>query len=107
MSLIHSKEEALRIVQQMSDGMFADGLLLDVPKRRRREQAQGKRPMTINMPADQKRRLGTQINRYIEIFGKEAGIEMILHLIEHPTNEHLSSLADEQHVMGKDLINAE
>lgn len=60
MSLVHSKEEALRIVQQMSDGMFKDGLLLDVPKRRLRQGAQGKRPLTIKLSPEHKMRWAKQ-----------------------------------------------
>jgi hypothetical protein len=89
MSLHHSRDEALAEIRSMPEGIFTDGLLLDCPKRRRREQAMGKRPMLIKLPPDQKLRLGTQLNRYIERCGKDLGIEILLKLIEGPTNDQL------------------
>ena len=95
MSLHHSREQALAEVRSMPEQCFVDGLLLDVPKRRRREQAMNKRPMLIKLPADQKKRLGTQFNRYIETCGKDLGIEILLKMIEHPTTEQLKSWTPE------------
>lgn len=95
MSLHHSREEALREIRSMPEGIFQDGLLLDCPKRRRREQAMNKRPMLIKLPPDQKLRLGKEFNRYIEIFGKETGIEVLLKLIEGPSNVELKRLAED------------
>lgn len=89
MALVHNREEALQLVRTMPEGMFEDGLLLDCPKRRRREQTMNKRPMLIKLPPDQKKRLGTQLNRYIETCGKDLGIELLLKMIEHPTTEQL------------------
>lgn len=91
MALCHSREEALQLVRTMPEGMFTDGLLLDCPKRRRREQSMNKRPMLIKLPPDQKKRLGTQLNRYIEICTKDLGIEIMLKLIEQVTDEELKS----------------
>jgi hypothetical protein len=94
MALVHDREEALRLVRTMPDGCFADGLLLDVPKRRRREQAMNKRPMLIKLPPDQKLRLGKQLNRFIELCGKDLGIEIMLKLIEQPDDEMLKSWSE-------------
>jgi hypothetical protein len=91
MALVHSREEALQLVRHMPDGCFVDGLLLDVPKRRRREQAMNKRPMLIKLPPDQKLRLGKQLNRFIEIGTKDLGIEIMLKLLEQVTDEELKS----------------
>lgn len=91
MALVHDREEALQLVRTMPEGCFVDGLLLDVPKRRRREQAMNKRPMLIKLPPDQKLRLGKQLNRYIELCTKDLGIEIMLKLIEQVTDEELKS----------------
>lgn len=79
------------MIRTMPEGCFVDGLLLDVPKRRRREQAMNKRPMLIKLPPDQKLRLGKQLNRYIELCGKDLGIELLLKFTELPTDEELKS----------------
>ena len=91
MALVHSREDALQLIKTMPEGCFVDGLLLDVPKRRRREQAMNKRPMLIKLPPDQKLRLGKQLNRYIELCSKDIGIEIMLKLIEEPSDEALKS----------------
>ena len=91
MALLHNREEALQMIRTMPEGCFVDGLLLDVPKRRRREQAMNKRPMLIKLPPDQKLRLGKQLNRYIELCSKDIGIEIMLKLIEEPSDETLKS----------------
>ena len=91
MALLHNREEALQMIRTMPEGCFVDGLLLDVPKRRRRDQAMNKRPMLIKLPPDQKLRLGKQLNRYIELCGKDLGIELLLKFTELPTDEELKS----------------
>ena len=91
MALLHNREEALQMIRTMPEGCFVDGLLLDVPKRRRREQAMNKRPMLIKLPPDQKLRLCKQLNRYIELCSKDIGIEIMLKLIEEPSDETLKS----------------
>lgn len=95
MALYHDKDAALAAIRTMNEGIFRDGLLLDCPKRRRREQAQNKRPMLIKMAPEHKLRLGKQINRFIEIFGKDLGIEMMLELLEHPPDARLQELVEE------------
>lgn len=90
MALVHDREEALQLVRTMPEGMFQDGLLLDCPKRRRREQA-----MTgivrIRWDKKQKIRFAKQYNRYVEICSKDLGIEIMLKLIEQVTDEELKS----------------
>jgi hypothetical protein len=91
MALVHSREDALQMIRTMPEGCFVDGLLLDVPKRRRREQAMNKRPMLIKLPPDQKLRMGKQMNRFIELCGKDLGMEIFLKLLEQVTDEELKS----------------
>ena len=91
MPVHHDREVLLGIVRSLPAKMLEDGILLDCPKRRRREQAMNLRPMTIKLPPEQKRRLATQINRFIELCGKDLGIEILLKLIEEPSNELVRS----------------
>jgi hypothetical protein len=89
MSVHHNRAEALREISAMPEQCFADGVLLDVPKRRRREQAMGTAMVRIQWPKEQKKRFATQYNRFVEKFGKDVGIEMLLRLLERPTDEAL------------------
>src|SRR5277367_3024985 len=106
MSLHHDREQAIREIRSMPEQCFVDGLLLDVPKRRRREQAMNKRPMLIKMAPEHKLRLGTQLNRFIELCGKDLGIELMLRIMERWTNEDIVKVreddAESNHVLGKD-----
>jgi hypothetical protein len=95
-AMYHDKKAAMAAISTMNEGIFKDGLLLDCPKRRRREQAQNKRPFLIKMAPEHKLRLGKQMNRFIEIFGKDLGIEMMLKLMEHPSDERLRELVEER-----------
>lgn len=95
MALVHSREEALQLVKSMPEGCFVDGLLLDVPKRRRREQAMGTRPMVIKWPPEQKKRFAKQYNRFVEICTKDLGLEIMLKLIEEPSDETLKSWVEQ------------
>lgn len=99
----HDKAELLKTIASMPENCFKDGVLIDIPKRRRREQAQGKRPMTIKMAPDHKRRFGTQVNRYVEIFGKETGFEMMIQMIEHPSTERLNALSQTEETFDKEM----
>lgn len=98
----HDKAELLKTIASMPENCFKDGVLIDIPKRRRREQAQGKRPMTIKMAADHKRRFGVQFNRFVEIFGKDTGIEVMMGLLEHPSDERLRALAQTEETFDKE-----
>ena len=92
--IYHSREEALRELRNMPEKNFQDGLLLDVPKRRRREQAMGNGQVRINWPKDQKKRFAKQYNRYVEILTKDIGIELLLRKLEAPTDEELRKEAE-------------
>jgi hypothetical protein len=91
MALVHSREDALQLVRTMPDGMFVDGLLLDCPKRRRREQAMNTRPMVIKWAPEHKKRFAKQYNRFVEICTKDLGCEILLKLLEQVTDEELKS----------------
>jgi hypothetical protein len=91
MALLHSREDALQMIRTMPEGCFVDGLLLDVPKRRRREQAMNTRPMVIKWPPEQKKRFAAQYNRFVEICTKDIGVEILLKLLEQVTDEELKS----------------
>lgn len=87
----HDKAELLKTIASMPENCFKDGVLIDIPKRRRREQAQGKRPMTIKMAPEHKLRFGKQINRFIEICGKDVGLEIMLKLLEVVSDAEIRS----------------
>jgi hypothetical protein len=91
MSLLHNREEALREIRNMPEQCFTDGVLLDVPRRRRREQAMGTRPMTIKWPVEQKKRFGKQYDRYVSICTKDLALEIMLKLLEEPSDELIKS----------------
>jgi hypothetical protein len=92
--IFHNRDEALREVRNMPEKNFQDGLLLDVPKRRRREQAMGNGQLRISWPRDQKKRFAKQYNRYVEIFTKDIGIEALLCRLEVPSDEELRKEAE-------------
>ena len=89
MALYHDRDALLRDLKNFPDGMFRDGVLIDCPKRRRREQAVGTRPMVIKWPPEQKKRFATQYNRFVEICTKDIGLEIMLKLWEQVTDEEL------------------
>lgn len=98
MAVVHSRSDAVRMIETMPEQCFVDGLLLDVPKRRRREQAMGTGMVRIQWPKEQKKRFATQYNRYVELFTKDIGIELLLRLLERPTDEALKEAAEAMHV---------
>lgn len=98
MAVYHDRAELERDIKSLPDKMLADGVLIDCPKRRRREQAMGTGVVRINWPKEQKKRFATQYNRYVELFTKDIGIEILLRLIERPTDEALKEAAE---TMGK------
>jgi hypothetical protein len=95
MSIYHSREMAIRAVKDMADQAFIDGLMLDVPKRRRREEAQGKREFRPRLAKEQQKRMVIQFNRYIETLTKDMGIELMLRLLERPATDDLKALFSE------------
>ena len=96
MPIYHDRETLLAVVRGLPDGMLTDGLLIDCPKRRRREQAQNKRPMLIKMAPEHKKRLGVIFNRFIELAGKDMGIELMLRIIERWTDEDIKTAMEGQ-----------
>jgi len=94
MPLYHDKKSLLNDVQGLTDKALADGVLIDIPKRRRREQAMGSGQVRINWPKEQKKRFATQYNRYTEIFTKDIGIEALLRKLEAPSDEELRKEAE-------------
>lgn len=90
MPLVHSREELEAVTKALSDKAFIDGVLWDVPKARRREQARNpQRQITLKLDGDLKIRMATQINRYVEIFGKAVGWDALLKRIEWPSDLEL------------------
>lgn len=93
MSLHHSREELLREVRNMPDKMFEDGVLVDCPRRRRREQVkQGF--VRVRWPREQSIRFAAQLERYIGIFTKDIALEVLLRKLEAPTDEELRQEAE-------------
>jgi hypothetical protein len=80
----------------MPEGCFTDGVLIDVPKRRRREQAMSQRPMTIKWPRDLKMRFATQVNRFIELCSKEVGLDLMIRILERWTDEDITKAVEGQ-----------
>lgn len=95
MGIYHSREDLQREVAQMPDGMFRDGVLVDCPKRRRREQALGAGMVRISWPKEQKKRFAAQYNRFVEMCTKDIGIELLLRRLESLSDEDLRREAEE------------
>jgi hypothetical protein len=89
MSVHHDRQALLAEIQHMPEGCFIDGVLIDVPKRRRRAQAMTDAEVRIKWPKEQKKRFATQYNRYVELLTKDIGIEVLLRKLEAPTDEEL------------------
>jgi hypothetical protein len=73
----------------MPEGCFEDGVLIDVPKRRRREQAMSQKPFTIRWPRDLKKRFATQVNKFIENGSKDLGLDLLIRILERWTPEDI------------------
>lgn len=83
MPVYHDRVALLEVVKAMSDKALVDGVLIDHPKSRRREQAiNPQKPIRLMMDADLKKRLATQINRFIEYYGKGVGLDVLIGLLE-------------------------
>ena len=94
---IHSKADALAAINGLSEQDWKDGIFFDVPKKRRRKQAIGEiKYIKVQLPADLQRRVACQINRYVEIFGKDLGWSMVALMLEYPTNKRLIAIAEEE-----------
>lgn len=92
MAVFHSRSDAVRAMETMPEKSFEDGVLIDVPKRRRREEAQGKREFRPKLAKDQQRRMVIQFERYVSELTKDMGIELMLRLLEAPDTEMLKGL---------------
>jgi len=100
----HSKEEFLRDVNALGPQAWVDGVYFDVPKRRRREQAMGMREVRIQWPKDQKKRFVTAYNKYVEVCGKDIGMELFLRQVEALSDEDLRRLADGEEKHGAEVL---
>jgi hypothetical protein len=94
MSVHHNRQELLAEIQHMPEGCFTDGVLIDVPKRRRRAQAMTDAEVRIKWPKEQKKRFATQYNFYVETCGKDLGIELLLQQLEALDEEALRAKAE-------------
>lgn len=85
MPVVHSREELEAVVRTLSERSYADGVLWDLPKARRREQAKNPmRQLRIGLEGDLKVRMATQINRYVEKYGKQLGWDILIQRLELP-----------------------
>ena len=91
MPVVHSREELEAVVKALSEKAFADGVLWDVPKARRREQARNpQKQLRIGLEGDLKIRMATQINRYVEHYGKQLGWDILIRRLEEPLEDELA-----------------
>ena len=97
MPVYHTREELQLVARQVSDKMLADGILIDCPKRRRRQQATNpQKQLRIGLEGDLKKRMATQINRYVELFGKQLGWDILIRRLEYPEDDAaLKQLAED------------
>ena len=93
---IHSKADALAAINALSEKDFADGIFVDIPKKRRRAQAMKRKDIRIQLPADLQKRVATQVNRYVELLGKELGWTVIALLLEYPNDVRLKALGEHE-----------
>ena len=85
MPVVHDKEQLLGLVNALSERSYADGVLIDIPKARRREQAKNpQKQLRIGLEGDLKVRMATQINRYVEKYGKQLGWDILIQRLEGP-----------------------
>jgi hypothetical protein len=83
MPVVHSREELEAVTASLSERAFADGVLWDVPKARRREQAKNpQKQLRIGLEGDLKVRMATQINRFVEKYGKQLGWDVMIRRLE-------------------------
>lgn len=89
MPLVHSRAELEAVTKTLSDRAFADGVLWDIPKARRREQAKNpQKQLRIGLDGDLKVRMATQIERYLEHYGnKGIAWDVICKRLEEPFND--------------------
>lgn len=86
MPIVHSKEELVAVANTLSERAYADGLLWDIPKARRREQAKNpQKQLRIGLDGDLKVRMATQIERYLAHYeNKGVAWDEICNRLEKP-----------------------
>lgn len=89
MPVVHDKEQLLGVINALSERAFADGILWDIPKARRREQAKNpQKQLRIGLDGDLKVRMATQIERYLAHFGsKGVAWDALLQRLEAPFDD--------------------
>lgn len=88
MPVFHSKDELLTTIHGMSERALADGVLIDLPRTRRKDQGTNpQKRLVLMLDGDQKRRMSAQIERFVGNFGKGLGWDFILRRLEAPTTE--------------------
>ena len=89
MPVFHSKDELLGVLNSLSERALNDGVLIDLPRTRRREQGVNpQKQLRLNLDGDLKFRMAAQIERYMERF-KDKGLawENMLQRLEAPIVE--------------------
>lgn len=98
MPVFHSKDELQGVIGSLSERALADGVLIDLPRSRRRQQgSEPERQVRINWPGDQKKRFAHQYDRFVERCGKEDGIELLLQQLESLTDAEIDMLHEDEH----------
>lgn len=89
MPIVHSREELESVLRNLSDRAFADGVLWDIPKARRREQAKNpQKQLRIGLEGDLKIRMATQIERYLAHYGsKGVAWDVLIARLEAPFDD--------------------
>jgi hypothetical protein len=93
---IHSKADAIAFLDALSAKDYADGLYIDLPRKRRRAQAMGAKQIRVTLPKDLQARVGRQIDRFVRLLGKELGWTVIVLLLEYPSDKRLVALGEEE-----------
>ena len=94
--ITHSRDEAIAAIRAMPEKCFTDGLLMDVPKARRRSQAMRLKQIRVSLPADLQKRFAAQINRHVELLGKELGWTVMCMILEFATDKRLRALGEHE-----------
>lgn len=88
MPVYHDKAEIIAQINSMAPRAFDDGVLIDLPRTRRRDQgANPQKQLRLALDGDLKRRMAAQIERFVERFGKGIGWELMLRRLEKPLTE--------------------
>jgi hypothetical protein len=90
----HSRDELLAWVNGLSKKDYDDGIVLDIPKKRARYAAIGKKEFRPRLDPDQAKRFITQWNRGIELATKPLFVEIVTCRMERTTDARWKELAD-------------